>query len=516
MVRLWEFVSESSKKLASALHSFRQEQLEHNTRVDLILQDIRANRLDPDSYITTQEFDHRVTQILDAVAPLSTAIKAMEAQYDAMFSKFHTSFLSSFTASLVQLESGMKSAVTSHLVDVVVSTHTLVTTVDKLDGHASSFDNRLAAVEASVAKVTQFTTKMAACLHNMSASLSLFLAQPPPVPQNPSPVTPTPGSATKGVTGSQSMADCPTLDVSDGAADGSSPPPDSIPSVHWTSTTGNCWTNSDPNSLTSGDRPSPLRVRARPKVDTSSLDTGDTDFPPTPCKIEGRRRQAIKDGLSRFDFAAFCDPHYHGGLKGLTTLTIGDIRERGYTSINTDDVVLCFNDIISLHSKVLASWTNTRYQQHGPTIDRIVEKAVPTILPKLEGLLAAELVLWYDTLQKISSFYLLPLMPFDAINLRLGFEGLCPSGLGCSRYADICRAMMEVFPWLLLNLNCVSTIVSTTRAENGNGYSLLWEVMALAVPGFDPTLHVSAPVWEDFLDDDSVEFHLFGLVLASC
>ena len=42
--------------------------------------------------------------------------------------------------------------------------------------------------------------------------------------------------------------------------------------------------------------------------------------------------------------------------------------------------------------------------------------------------------------------------------------------------------------------------MSTTRAENGNGYSLLWEVMALAVPGFDPTLHVSALVWEDFLD----------------
>jgi hypothetical protein len=145
----------------------------------------------------------------------------------------------------------------------------------------------------------------------------------------------------------------------------------------------------------------------------------------------------------------------------------------------------------------LASWTNTRYQHSGPTIERIVEKAVPTIFPKLEGLLAAELVLWYDNLQKISSVDLLPLMPFDAINLRLGFDGLCPPGLGCSRYADICRAMMEVFPCLLPTLNHVTTIASTTCAENGNGYSLVWDVMAL---GFDPTLHVSAPVWEDFLD----------------
>ena len=321
------------------------------------------------------------------------------------------------------------------------------------------FDHRLTVVEASVAEVTQSTTKMATCLHNMSSSLSLFLAQPSPVTQNPSPVTPTPGSAAKGDTGSQSPADGPMLNVSDGAVDGLSHPLDTIPNVHWTSKTGNCWTNVDPTLFSSGDRPSPLR--ARPNVDTSSSDPGDMDFPPTPCTIEGHRRQAIKNGLSRFDFAVLCDPHYHGSLDGLPTLTIGDIWECRYTSINTDDDVLCFNDIISLHSKVLSSWTNPCYQQSGPTIDPIVEKAVPTILPKLKGLLAAELVLWYDTLQKISAVYLLPLMPFDAINLWLGFEGLCPPGLGCSCYANICWATMEVLPWLLPNLNCVSTIVST-------------------------------------------------------
>ena len=85
MVHLWEFVSKSSKKLDSALHSFRQEQLEHDTRVDSILQDIRAHRLDPDSYVTTQEFDHRVTLVLDVVAPLPAAITAMEAKFEAIF-----------------------------------------------------------------------------------------------------------------------------------------------------------------------------------------------------------------------------------------------------------------------------------------------------------------------------------------------------------------------------------------------------------------------------------------------
>ncbi len=28
----------------------------------------------------------------------------------------------------------------------------------------------------------------------------------------------------------------------------------------------------------------------------------------------------------------------------------------------------------------------------------------------------------------------------------------------------------------------------------------MWGILALSVPGFDPTLHVAAPIWEDFLD----------------
>ena len=53
--------------------------------MDLILQDICADRLNPDSYVTTQEFDHRVTPVLDVVAPLPAAITAMEARFNAIF-----------------------------------------------------------------------------------------------------------------------------------------------------------------------------------------------------------------------------------------------------------------------------------------------------------------------------------------------------------------------------------------------------------------------------------------------
>jgi hypothetical protein len=69
--------------------------------------------------------------------------------------------------------------------------------------------------------------------------------------------------------------------------------------------------------------------------------------------------------------------------------------------ITSDDVMLCYNDIISIHSKVFTLWTNTCTQHSGPSIERIVEKAIPTIFPKLDGLTSAELVLFYDNLLKI-------------------------------------------------------------------------------------------------------------------
>jgi hypothetical protein len=59
---------------------------------------------------------------------------------------------------------------------------------------------------------------------------------------------------------------------------------------------------------------------------------------------------------------------------------------------------------------------------------------------------------------------------------------------------------MEILPRLLPSFSRVTTAISTTPAENGNGFALLWAIMKLSAPGFDPTLQVSAPVWEDFFD----------------
>ncbi len=66
---------------------------------------------------------------------------------------------------------------------------------------------------------------------------------------------------------------------------------------------------------------------------------------------------------------------------------------------------------------------------------------------------------------------------------------------------DICHALMEVLPCLLpCSISHVTTAVLITCAENGNGFTLLWEILALSVPGFDPTLQILAPILEDFLN----------------
>jgi hypothetical protein len=35
------------------------------------------------------------------------------------------------------------------------------------------------------------------------------------------------------------------------------------------------------------------------------------------------------------------------------------------------------------------------------------------------------------------------------------------------------------------------------RTELGNGYDLLWQILELTIPGFDPATPVMSPVWRD-------------------
>jgi len=197
-------------------------------------------------------------------------------------------------------------------------------------------------------------------------------------------------------------------------------------------------------------------------------------------------------GLSPLDAAALGCHKYHGYDEGYYPLNVDIIRQCWYRDALGGDTPSC-NDIIFLHRQVMDSWVNRQSQCSGPSVDRILEKGLP-IFPKLASLDTAAMVELYDKFQKISSLFLLPLMMFDAIILNMGFEGLCPPGLGLPRYAEIAGVLMEVLPRLLPVLDSqMSSLVTVVREESNNGFDLLWRVLEMTVPGFDPFMQVSAP-----------------------
>ena len=205
-------------------------------------------------------------------------------------------------------------------------------------------------------------------------------------------------------------------------------------------------------------------------------------------------------GASRFDVIRLATEDYHIGMDGCDTLTEEILQDCGYSHIKAsiEDVVVCYNDIILVHNKVRELWYNAYAHTSGPQVDKILHKSL-SVFPKLTSLKVADVVGFYDRLQEVSMGYSLALMPFDAVVLKNRFEGLCPPGLGLIRYASMCKAFMELLPWLVpVTLSPqVSAVLASVRHETNNGYDYLWRVLELGVPGFDPTFSISIPMWAD-------------------
>jgi hypothetical protein len=224
-------------------------------------------------------------------------------------------------------------------------------------------------------------------------------------------------------------------------------------------------------------------------------------------RVDDREKIARDRKLSIFDIPGLAHDPYHGGSDGVEELTIAYLHECGYNSFAPEapeDVLLCYRDIQLVHRKVMAGWLNSRTGRSGPPLEYIIEKALPNF-PRLKSLDARVAVDFYDRLQKISAGYLLPLMPFDAIKLSFKFEGLCPPGLGTSRYGEIGSTLMDILPRLLPTTTPeVASTIATVGFESNNGYDLLWRVLELTIPGFDPTIPILPPVW--CRDSDVFEF----------
>ena len=242
------------------------------------------------------------------------------------------------------------------------------------------------------------------------------------------------------------------------------------------------------------------------------IDTSPTDDEPiiwhggmiTSPRYIDRRKQILARNIHPTDIAALADTEYHGGMNGRTTIDMQFVHSCGYgSSISDTDVVTAYGEIILLHTSTMERWENVRTQQHGPQLERIIEKGLAS-LPRLPGFSMEEIIDFYDKLQPVSTLYLLPIIPFDCINITMGYEALCPPGLGKRRYATIGRVLLEVLPRILPKLHSqVNTIITMVRQESNNGYDLLWRILELGVPGFDPSVPIRVPIWRD---DDIFDF----------
>ena len=207
------------------------------------------------------------------------------------------------------------------------------------------------------------------------------------------------------------------------------------------------------------------------------------------------RRHAANARVSQFDIAALADIKYHGGDDGYYPLTPVIIHKCGYTALNTVDVISSYNEIILVHESVMTKWVG-RFTI-GPQIDRTLKKGLVS-LPCLQSLEVESAVEWYDTLQKTLLIYLVPITPLDCVMIKMGYEALCIPGTGLTRYPVAACILLELLPRLLPKTNDeVSSIINMVCMESNNGYDLLWRILELTVPGFDPTFPDKIPTWSD-------------------
>ncbi len=215
---LWDFASESSKVLDSAIHSLRQEQTKHDWQVDAIIQDLCADCIDPESFVSTQDFDTWVqTMVQNTVDPshatLHKKLDAMKCSYDAILVNFGTTMTSGNTVTISHVKRLAKhqacldqaatdsnaiqlalarlgTSVSTRLetlnttnapvvlsLDKVSTTNaSVVSHIARLASDISSFNTQLTTIESTIPQVAMTMDLVSAHLQDMGASLTSRLS----------------------------------------------------------------------------------------------------------------------------------------------------------------------------------------------------------------------------------------------------------------------------------------------------------------------------------------------------
>ena len=151
-------------------------------------------------------------------------------------------------------------------------------------------------------------------------------------------------------------------------------------------------------------------LQGGPTVSTPTLQGGPISSPRT----MDRERLAKQNSVSRFDVTALAHPRYHGDHDGHPHITPHFLQLCGYDSFTADDVLTCFNDIISAHDTIYHLWSNPTTTTYGPQVGRILQKSIK-LFPTLTSTSTDDVVEFYDRLQEVTPSHLIGLVPFDAV-----------------------------------------------------------------------------------------------------
>jgi hypothetical protein len=130
-------------------------------------------------------------------------------------------------------------------------------------------------------------------------------------------------------------------------------------------------------------------------------DTAHSGQPSSPCLggpiLSPRKNKDRMSGVSCFNVGRLAIPHYHGKENGVALLNTSYLVRCGFNMISTDDVVTCFNDIISAHRRNRDTWQNQVAYTYGPQVDYILLKSFK-LFPILESMVTEDIVNFYDRL----------------------------------------------------------------------------------------------------------------------
>jgi hypothetical protein len=213
-LRIRDFTSATSKILDGAIHEFCHDLM----RVDGIIEDLQADCIDPDSFVSTQDFNYRIQSIAQGIVDpvqitLRNDLNEMKDTYAKILLAFNVSnkanakiFAQSMEANNAVIRStlaALGTTVTTHLESVSTINVSVVSHITRVASDITTLDTRMAKVESLLAQVVSTVDSLHTQLMKMGDSISSLaqtaqgLRSPPRTP----PVTPSPFDDSPGIPG---------------------------------------------------------------------------------------------------------------------------------------------------------------------------------------------------------------------------------------------------------------------------------------------------------------------------